>query len=176
VSGSQHVLELGVGTGKNDSYYPPGVDVTAIDISEKMLAHARRRAERQQSRVTLMVGDAQALSFGDASFDTVVSTFVFCSVPDPIAGLEEAGRVLVPGGRLLLLEHVLSEKRVLRQMMRLLDPVTVRIWGAHINRDTVENVRAAGFEDIQAKNLSLDVVRAISARAPGSSPGPSQPG
>lgn len=67
-----------------------------------------------------------------------------------------------------------AEKPVLRQMMRFFDPVTVRIWGAHINRDTVENVRAAGFEDIQTKNLSLDVVRAISARAPGSSP--SQPG
>lgn len=167
VSAAERVLELGAGTGKNTPYYPVGIDVTAIDISERMLVRAQRRAERLGTPVTFKVDDAQALSFSDASFDTVVATFVFCSVPDPIAGLKEAWRVLRPGGRLLLLEHVLSDKPVIRSLMRWLDPVTVRLWGAHINRETVANVRGAGFEDIQVQNLSLDVVRAISARAPG---------
>jgi len=69
-----------------------------------------------------------------------------------------------------LLEHVLSEKPVLRRLMQWLDPIPVRIWGAHIDRKTVDNVRIAGFEDVQAQDLSLDIVKSISARAPRRAP------
>ncbi|MBT8467832.1 MAG: class I SAM-dependent methyltransferase [Deltaproteobacteria bacterium] len=170
VRDDERVLELGVGTGKNIPYYPNGAGVTAIDLSENMLSRARRRATRLGVEVALHVDDAQALAFADASFDAVVATFVFCSVPDPVAGLREARRVLRPGGRLLLLEHVLSEKPLLRRLMQWLDPIPVHIWGAHIDRDTVDNIRVAGFEDVQAQDLSLDIVKAITARAPGKPP------
>lgn len=160
------VLELGVGTGKNLAFHPTDVEVTAIDLSERMLARARRRATRLGRDVALRVADAQGLPFGDASFETVVATFLFCSVPDPVCALREARRVLVPGGRLLLLEHVLSRRPVLRTLLRWLDPITVRLWGAHVDRDTVGNVRAAGFADIEARDLALDVVKAVAARAP----------
>lgn len=160
------VLEMGVGTGKNIRYYPEDRDVVAMDISEKMLVHAQRRAERLHRPVELELGDAQALSYPDASFDVVVATFLFCSVPDPVLGLTEAKRVLKPGGQLLLLEHVLSRRRMLRQLMQWLDPIPFHIWGAHIDRDTVDNVRRAGFVDVVETNVSLDVVKRIEALAP----------
>jgi ubiquinone/menaquinone biosynthesis C-methylase UbiE len=157
------ILELGVGTGKNLQFYPPGKTVKAIDISEKMLQRARRKAEKLGSSVELEQADAQALPFPDDSFDSVVATFLFCSVPDPLQGLREARRVLNPGGRIFLLEHVLSAIPVLRQFMKLIDPIPARIWGAHINRETVETVKAAGFGSLSVTNRSLDFVKEIVA-------------
>jgi len=116
--------------------------------------------------VTLQVADAQALPFADASFDEVVATFLFCSVPDAVAGLREARRVLRPGGRLRLLEHVLSKRPVWRRLMRWFDPIPSRLWGAHIDRETLENLVEAGFEDIESSDLWLDIFKRIAARAP----------
>jgi ubiquinone/menaquinone biosynthesis C-methylase UbiE len=164
--GAGRILEMGVGTGKNIRYYPRHRDVVAMDISEKMLAHARRKAERCGSRVTLELGDVQALSYPDASFDVVVATFLFCSVPDPLLGLTEARRVLKPGGQLLLLEHVLSQRVALRGLMQWLDPIPFHLWGAHIDRDTVDSVCRAGLVDTVETELSLDVVKFIEAKAP----------
>lgn len=158
-----------MGTGKNFQFYPPGADVTAIDISEGMLAQARQRAERLGTRVSLQVADAQALPYPDATFDTIVATFVFCTVPDPVRGLHEARRVLVPGGRILLLEHVVSERPFLRRIMRWLDALALRLLADHIVRDTVDLVHEAGFVDVVAQHRSLDVVKQIDARAPGGS-------
>ena len=160
------ILELGVGTGKNLVFHPQGKEIAAIDISEGMLRHARRRAKKLGVNICLEVADAQALPFADDTFDTVVATFLFCSVPDPVKGLREARRVLKPGGRLLLLEHVVSELPVLRTLMRWFDPIPVHIWGAHIDRDTVRNVRLAGFIGIHSSNKSLDIVKLITADAP----------
>lgn len=92
------VLELGAGTGKNLPYYPPSAEITAIDISPRMLERAHRRARRLAMTVDLRVADAQELPFPDESFDTIVTTFVFCSIPDPARALAEARRVLRPGG------------------------------------------------------------------------------
>lgn len=163
----EKVLELGVGTGKNMPWYPKGTDLTAIDISENMLTRADRRAKRLGIDVKLQVADAQELPYPDAAFGTVVTTFVFCSVPDPIRGLREARRVLKPGGRLLMVEHVLSERPLLRHLMGWLDPVTHHLWGAHIDRETVANVRTAGFIEVREQNLALDIVKRIEASAPG---------
>ncbi len=160
------ILEVGVGTGKNLNLHPPHRQVVAIDISERMLARARRKAKRLGSRTLLAIADAEALPFAHGSFDTVVASFVFCSVPDPIQGLKEARRVLEPGGRLLLLEHVLSNRPLLRKLMRRLDSIAARISGAHIDRETVENVGAAGFDEVADVDLSLDIVKSITARAP----------
>ncbi len=159
------VLELGVGTGKNMPYYPPGSSVTAIDLSPRMLDVARGRAAGDGIDVQLFEADVQRLPFADASFDTVAATFVFCSVPEPVLGLREARRVLVPGGQLLLLEHVLSENRLLRPLMRAANPVAARVSGANINRRTVANVERAGFRIERVDDLWHDVVKLIEARS-----------
>lgn len=160
------VLELGVGTGRSIRHYPPDLEIVAIDISERMLARARRRARRSGRTVRLELADAQDLPYEDASFATVVSTCVFCSIPEPARALAEVRRVLRPGGQLLMLEHVLSHRPRLRRLMQWLDPITAMLWGAHIDRDTVGAVDRAGFADVQAAPLWLDVMQLVCARSP----------
>lgn len=160
------VLEIGVGTGKNMPFYHKGWQITAIDLSPRMLEQAKRRAEREHVEVDLRLGDAQALPFADASFDTVIATFVFCSVPDPVQGLREAARVLVPGGQLLLLEHVLSRNVILRPLMQLANPMMVRMSGANMNRETVKNIERAGFAIQRVDDLWGDIVKFIEAEKP----------
>jgi phosphatidylethanolamine/phosphatidyl-N-methylethanolamine N-methyltransferase len=160
------VLELGVGTGKNVRFYPDDVEVVGLDISPRMLARAQRRLARRGKVARMIVADAQQLPFPTSHFDTIVATFLFCSVPDPALALSEALRVLAPGGRILLLEHVLSDRWPLSLMMRWLSPLTARIWGARLDRRTGDAVHAAGFVELQETLLSLDIVRRIEARKP----------
>ncbi|MBB6217270.1 ubiquinone/menaquinone biosynthesis C-methylase UbiE [Anaerosolibacter carboniphilus] len=158
---SGKVLEVGVGTGKNIEYYPEGLDITAIDFSEKMLAKAKDKAERLGKKVNLRHMDVQKLEFPDQTFDTIFTTCVFCSVPDPIKGLKEMGRVCKPNGKIIMIEHVRSESAVLGLVMDLFNPLVVNLYGANINRRTVENVYKAGFTKVEVSNLSSDIVKKI---------------
>ena len=97
------------------------------------------------------------------SFDAAVSTCVFCSVPDPVQGLSEVRRVLRPGGRAILLEHVRSRNRFLGWLMDLLNPLVVRLSGANINRDTVGNVERAGLRVVRVTDLLFGIVKLIEA-------------
>jgi len=161
------VLEVGVGTGKNLPFYPADVEVTAIDLTPAMLRRARRRATALGLDVALREGDVQALDFPDDSFDTAVATFVFCSVPDPERGLRELGRVVAPGGRILLLEHVRSDRRLVGALMDAVNPVVVRAIGANVNRRTVETVRRSGLLLEQVDDLwRAGIFKRIVARAP----------
>ncbi len=163
-SGAQgRVLEVGVGTGLNIPYYPPGTEVTAVDLSPGMLARARRRAAAMGVPVDLRLGDAERLDFLDASFDTVVATFVFCSVPDPVQRLREVRRVCRPGGRVLLLEHMRSDRAVVGWVLDVLNPLAVRMGSENINRRTLDNIRAAGLEIVEVENLWSDIFRRIVA-------------
>jgi ubiquinone/menaquinone biosynthesis C-methylase UbiE len=119
-----------------------------------MMEQAQRRAKLMGTRVDLALMDAQRLAFPDATFDAVVATFVFCSVPDPVLGLQELGRVVRPRGRITLLEHVRVNKPVIGRVMDLLDPIVVRLMGPHINRHTVENVKKANLEVERVEELT----------------------
>jgi ubiquinone/menaquinone biosynthesis C-methylase UbiE len=159
----RNALEVGVGTGKNLDYYPDDIEITAVDLSPRMLARARRRVGMLGLNVRLLEMDAQCLAFPDNCFDTVFATFVFCSVPDPVQGLRELRRVCKPNGRLLLLEHVRPGNGLLGILFDLINPLIVRMMGANINRRTVDNIKAAGWHIQTTQNLSSDVVRLIEA-------------
>ncbi|MBT3188006.1 MAG: class I SAM-dependent methyltransferase [Anaerolineae bacterium] len=150
------VLEIGVGTGKNMPFYPPEIEITAIDLTPGMLARAHKRATELDLNVNLQLGDTQALDFPDKYFDSVIATFVFCSVPDAVLGLREIRRVLKPAGQLFLLEHMRARNSALGLLMDVLNPLVVRMMGANINRHTVNNVQAADFKKADVTNLSAD--------------------
>jgi len=158
------ILEVGVGTGKNLQYYPVGADMIAIDLSEKMLERAKRKASEQKLEVRLQQMDVQKLEFADKSFDTVVASFVFCSIPDPVRGLMEVKRVCKEGGKVVLMEHMRSANRVLNLFMDFVNLVSVRIMGENVNRRTVENVSKSGLEVEQVTDLAFGVFQLIEAR------------
>ena len=157
------VLEVGVGTGKNIPYYPRDVRITAVDISPRMLERAQKRASVLGLEVELLEMDVQHLAFPNHVFDTIVSTFVFCSVPNPVLGLQELRRVCKPSGKLLLLEHIRPSNRLLGVLFDMLNPLVVRVVGANINRRTMENIRRAGWRIRVEDRLSSDIVRWIEA-------------
>jgi ubiquinone/menaquinone biosynthesis C-methylase UbiE len=154
LGGEQRVLEVGVGTGKNFPYHPADVDVVGLDLSERMLAQARQKRREMGTHVPLVQLDAQRMAFADDIFDAAVATFVFCSVPDPVQGLREIRRVVRPGGQVILLEHVRVNAPLIGPLMDLLDPLVVRVMGAHIKRQTEENVRRAGLDIVAVESLT----------------------
>jgi ubiquinone/menaquinone biosynthesis C-methylase UbiE len=159
------VLEVGIGTGKNLRYYRQRFWAVGVDLSAGMLAKAKPLATAKD--VSLAQMDVENLAFPDDTFDTILATFVFCSVPDPIRGLREIRRTLRPDGQMLLIEHVLPKNPVLARVFDVLDSLTATLTGVHINRKTSDNIRRAGFELIQERNLLLTIFRLLVAKPPG---------
>ena len=138
------VLEVGVGTGLNLRYYGPDARVTGIDVDQALLRAAEPRARRRGYR--LQQADAQALPFPDTSFDAVVSTLVFCSIPEPELALREIRRVLRPGGRLVQLEHTRTGRRGPDAALALIAPAWhLLTGGCHLDRDTPALLERAGW-------------------------------
>lgn len=159
----ENILEVGVGTGKNFPYYPANKNISAIDFSPVMLKEAEKKRVSLSLKVELLEMDVQALDFPDNHFDSVIGTFLFCSVPDPERGLQELKRVCKTGGEVLLLEHVLSTNKLIAAIMHLLNPLTVRLVGANINRKTVKTVQACGFSSVEVLAASSHLVKLIKA-------------
>jgi ubiquinone/menaquinone biosynthesis C-methylase UbiE len=159
-----HILEVGVGTGKNFDFYPSDARITAIDFSKEMLKHAEKKRTRKNIAVELDLMDVQSLYFADNSFDTVIASFVFCSVPAPLKGLKELYRVCRPGGQVVLLEHVLSSKPALAAVMNFVNPAVVSLVGANINRNTIKSVQSCAFSSVHIDEHSGDIIKLIVAK------------
>jgi len=160
------VLEVAIGTGRNLPYYPIGIRLTGIDWSPSMLRIATDRAADLGREADLRPGDAQALDFPDGSFDTVVCTLGLCAIPDDHHAVEEMARVLRPGGRLLLVDHVAAPSVALRALQWLYERISIPLAGEHFRRRPLRHVRDLGFQIENAERFSLGIVERVAARKP----------
>lgn len=161
---SGRVLDVAVGTGRNLPHYSPGTILTGIDLSPAMLSIARQRATDLGRDVELRQGDAEHLPFDDDSFDSVVCAISLCSIPDPVAAIGEMKRVLVPGGRLLLIDHIGSSWPPIFAAQWLLERVTIPVAGEHFTRRPLAIVKAAGLEIVEVERLKAGTIERVHAR------------
>ena len=142
-----NVVEIGVGTGLNLPLYgEAATTITAIDLSEEMLRVARARVQTaDRGRIVVRQGDVQQLDLPDESIDTAISTYTFCTIPDPGAAAREVWRVLRRGATFVLAEHGPARNRVATAMMRAVEPLTVRVAADYLTRDPVPYLTDAGF-------------------------------
>ena len=159
------VLFMALGTGLDIPAFPPGQNITAIDISPKMLAEAQKRIAAYDGTINAQVMDVHDMPYAEASFDQVFTSCTFCSVPRPVEGLKAIHRVLKPGGELFMFEHTGSRLAPFLAMMDLMTRLSERV-GPAMNRNTTANVRAAGFRITEVENVFLDVVKTIRAIKP----------
>lgn len=140
------VLEVAVGAGANFTFYPPGVTVTAVDLSSAMLAAADHAARQAGVSATLVHDDIAHCQFGVGQFDTIVSTLGLCSWPRPVETLQQLRTWLKPGGTLLAMEHGLSVVPPLNLVLYAMDPVQHALVGCHAARRPLALIHAAGFQ------------------------------
>jgi ubiquinone/menaquinone biosynthesis C-methylase UbiE len=169
------VLEIAAGTGRNLPHYGPDVRLTTVELSPKMLAIAQRRAATLGRDADLRLGDAQALEFPDAHFDSVICTLSLCTIPDDRRAVAEVRRVLRPGGRFVLLEHVRSPVTAIRLGQRALEPLASRFEGDHLLREPLDHLHAEGFVIDRLERSKLGIVERIAAHKP-AAPAPASGG
>lgn len=139
---SGRTLELGCGTGRNLVLFARETTVIGLELDIRMLRRARRRAPH----ISLVVGNAEFLPFRDQSFETVISSLVFCSIRNPERALGEVRRVVSEVGELRMLEHVRSARTGVGRVQDLIQPLWTRLaGGCHPNRETERSVEEAGF-------------------------------
>jgi ubiquinone/menaquinone biosynthesis C-methylase UbiE len=160
------VLEVAIGTGRNLTHYDNEVTVAGVDLSPEMLALAKKHAAELAREADLREGDAAHLPFPDASFDTVVCALSLCSIPDPVRAIAEMRRVLVPGGRLLLLDHIGSTWPPLYGAQWLVEQLTSRLAGEFQTRRQLPLVRAAGFVVEESERLKAGTIERVRASKP----------
>ena len=160
------MLEVGVGTGGNFPFYPPGSRVVGVDISPAMLARAKRRTHRSAASIELKEMDVAALHFPDCSFDAAVGIFLFCVLPDAgqVPALRELGRVVKPGGTIRLLNYVRPHGALRRAIARLWQPCVSWAFAASFDRQTEEAITAAGLELLDCRYVVDDLIKLITAR------------
>ena len=161
---SGKILDVACGTGLNIPLFPSGSDITAIDLSSKMLEIARQRATKLNLNLNLAIMDAEHLEFPDGYFDTVVSALSTCTFPNPVKALQEIKRVCRPDGLILLLEHGHSN---LPWLARFQDRNEYQHYQDHAgcrwNQDSLDLVQSAGIKVFKSKRNILGMFHSIEA-------------
>ncbi len=160
------LLDVGVGTGRNFSFYPKGSEVTGIDLSRAMLDRARRRKDKLGTAVDLRQMNVLEMDFADDRFDGIIATFLFCvlDAEHQQPALEELRRVCRPGGTIRILEYAISENPLRRFIMKLWAPWVRFAYGAAFDRHTEQYLEAAGLDLVEKKFLYKDVIKLLTVR------------
>jgi ubiquinone/menaquinone biosynthesis C-methylase UbiE len=156
-----NILEIGCGAGANFEFYPRCNRAVSSEISIGMLQVAARKRRENH----LIQADAQSLPFGENEFDAAFATLVFCSIPDPIRAFMELKRVIRPGGKIVLLEHVRPDG-VLGPVFDLLNRVTVIAADDHFNRETAKLAATAGWKVLEVRKKLGSIVNLIILQKP----------
>lgn len=159
------VLELGSGTGINFPLYECAESVIAIEPSQHMITQSEGRIKKAKVPIKVVHANAEQLPFDNDTFETVVGTLVFCSIPKPEKAIMEMKRVCKPGGRILLFEHVKMENTQLAHLQDWLTPFWKKVCdGCCLNRDTLQLVKENGFKIVQVKKLYKGLFIVIEAK------------
>jgi len=161
---SGDALEVAIGTGRNLPFYPVDIRLTGVEFSPAMLELARQRADTLGRHVDLRLGDAHELDLPEASFDTVVCTLSLCGIAGDRRALAEMQRVLRPGGRLILLDHVAGSPSWVRGLQWLLERITIPLQGEHFLRRPLEVVQALGYVIEFSQRSKLGIVERLVGR------------
>ncbi|MBC2857280.1 class I SAM-dependent methyltransferase [Cetobacterium sp. 2A] len=159
------ILEVGIGSGANLKFYKKDSDVTGIDFSTGMLEIAKEKINTLNlNNVKLIEMNIENMNFPDNTFDSVLSTCVFCTVPNPKNGILEILRVLKPGGKAIFLEHMKSSSSSINIFLKFMNIITTKALGTSLLRETEKTIREVGFSKVTSKNIMMkDVVRLIIA-------------
>ncbi|QHS22663.1 class I SAM-dependent methyltransferase [Virgibacillus sp. MSP4-1] len=145
------VLEIGFGTGVNFPYYKNADRVDAIEPNPRMMERSQKNLMKSNAAITTFTSSAEQLPFSDNSFDTVVATLVFCTIPDPHQAMKEILRVTKPGAALLFFEHVKLDQPGLAKAQEVLTPIWKKVCdGCHLDRDTLGIIKTY---DVTIKNV-----------------------
>lgn len=166
------VLEVGVGVGANFPFYPKeNVHVTGVDFSKEMIQSAEKTARNLQIDADFLVKDVQDLQFKPNSFDCIVSTLTLCSYPNPIETLNKFNDWCRKGGKVLLLEHGLSNRTPLSVLQKMIDPLFVKIAGCHCNRNIMELLGLSSLQIKHSEKYMKDIIFLIWAEPGGKGEG-----
>lgn len=159
------ILEVGIGSGASLKYYKKDLDITGIDFSIGMLNLAKEKSiDLELKNIKLLEMDIENMSFKNEIFDSVFSSCVFCTIPNPEKGISEVYRVLKIGGKAIFIEHMKSKNPIINIGLSFFNIFTKLILGTSLLRETEKTIRKAGFSKIVTKNIMLgDVVRLIVA-------------
>lgn len=160
------ILDAGVGTGRNMTFYPPGATITGIDLSSGMLARARQRGDTLKIDVNLFEMDVTDTDFADDRFDFIIATFLFCVLDDEhqLPALKELHRVCKADGEIRILEYAYSKNPWRRFVMNLWAPWVRLIYGATFDRRTEQYVNAAGLRLVKERFLYKDIIKILVLR------------
>ncbi len=149
---SGKVLEIGSGTGVNFPYYEQAQHVSAVEPNSAMNQRGELRIKKSKVPIIIYETTAEILPFEDNTFDAIVATLVFCTIPDPVKALKEIQRVGKPGASILFFEHVRMEQPILGKLQDLLSPLWSKVGdGCQLNRDTLSTIKKVGIEVINVE-------------------------
>jgi len=161
---SGKTLEVAIGTGVNLAYYPPNTELFGLEFSRPMLQGALDKSAHLNLITAYTQGNALALPYADSSFDSVLCSYALCGFMDEHAALKEIQRVLKPGGKLLLADHIIASNFLVRGLERLLELYSIPAHGEHFTRRPLLHLESLGFEIMETERLSFGAIERVHAR------------